>query len=296
MSVKSIGFKAVTAAAGDYDLPQIRLSKSNQILQIAEDTDIANLGTNITKLTQQAVALEALINTLNDNIEVLDTDIQAANADVETQETQLQSISSSLASISALLSIIEPKVSVRAGIKSRAKDFESAVFQPNLDGAYGIFQTVDTPGYLSYSTTGEGVSPFVVGGNVKLTFSPVTGASNASSDYLKNGGKIAFSIFQGVPGVVGSLVYQSKQGMFNFNTDNVDNVSFAATDVILLPRGTYTYTFLFFCSTQNLTPEATGQPDVFAQTSWQVGSYYDETDIKTTTGFTAQFEAIMVSL
>ena len=291
MSVKSIGFKAVSTTAADYDLPQIQLSISNQILQIAEDTDIANLGTNIANLTQEALDLEALINTLNDDFEALDNDIQAANANVETQETQLQSISASLASIAALLSIIEPKVSVRAGIKSRAKDFETAVFQPNLDGAYGIFQTVDTPGTLSYSTTGEGVSPYIVGGNVKLTFASITGAPNANSDYLKNGGKIAFSIYQG-----SSLVYQSKQGMFNFNTDNLDNVAFASTDVILLPRGTYTYTFLFFCSTQNLTPEATGQPDVFAQTSWQVGSYYDETDIKTTTGFTAQFEAIMISL
>jgi len=290
MSVKSIGFRPVTSVANDYDLPQIRLSTSNQILQIAEDTDIANLSTNIANLTQEAIDLETQINTLNGDIATLNTNIQTSNTNMEAQKDQIQDIYAILQSIAATLSIIQPKVSTVAVIMTTSTDIEEAAFQPNLLDEYGVFESVGTgSGILGYSTSGTGVSPFLVGANIRLTFANSVSPS-ANPDYLKNGGKMFLQIFQD-----STPIYQSKQGMFNFATDNNDNVAFGSSDVVLLPRGTYNYTYQYYVCTQDQTPESTGQPNLFAQTAWSDASYYAETD-KNVTGFTDQYEAFLISL
>jgi hypothetical protein len=290
MSVKSIGFRPIKSVANDYELPQIRLSTSNQILQISEDTDIENLSTNITNLTQEAVDLETQINTLNEDIATLNTNIQASNTNIETQKEQIQAIYATLQSLAATISIIQPKVSVVASIMTDSTNIEEVAFQPSVLGEYGVFESVGLgSGVLGYSTTGTGVSPFLVGANIRLTFANSVSPS-ANADYLKNGGKMFLQILQD-----STPIYQSKQGMFNFATDNNDNVGFGSSDVVLLPRGTYSYTYQYYVCTNTETPESTGQPNIFAQTAWADGSYYTETD-KNVTGFTDQYEAFLISL
>jgi|TARA_R110000744_G_scaffold274321_1_gene387479 hypothetical protein len=296
MSVKSIGYRSFSTVANDYQFPLIKLSTANQVIQIEEDTSLTNLTTSIATVQAEADALLTLATDLDTEIGTLITDEATLTASIDTQSDQLLDIQGNISQIEALVSILQPPINIAASINSRDDNLEVSAFQPNAAGDYGVFETIGIDGdeSLGYSLVGTGDVFFVIGLNVNLTWydNPDTGSED--EDYLKSGAKLLIQVVDNE----GTIVYQTKQGMFSFTTssDNNSNVAMSATDVVALPVGTYTYTASYYVSTQTQTPESTGQPTLLAQTSWLDTGYYSEIDIKSVQGFTFQYEAILYSL
>ena len=289
MSVKSIGYTSVSTIANDYTFPNIKLSSTNQILQISENTSLEDLGAAIAVVQAEATALETLVFSFEDDIIALSDEISTLNNNIDTQADELNDIKNQLSTINALLSITQTNIAVGVSINSR-DTLEGSIFQPNLDNQFGVYESIGDSGVLSYSTPGSGVDPYILAFNINLSWAQ-SQAPSAETDYLKNGGKMLVQLVNSQ----GTVVYQSKQGMFNFETTNEANVSFSSSDVILLPRGTQIFTGSYYVCTQTETPTSTGQPTIFAQTSWLDASFYLE-DNKAVQGFTYQFEAILFSL